>query len=174
MHTTGKHRSKIDKSFLYNKGMVKNAGDIVSLYRLASCTGCRKCDGVCPSGRNGGMFPYTTLSVAINAPPASSLPELQTDVWKCLMCHRCSSACHSSIDITGVIRTLRYDSASSGEHPKRFRMASAALGEQGRTFPVNSIVNKKRSELGLDIIAEDPVAINELRIIMDRTGFCNE
>jgi len=83
-------------------------------------------------------------------------------------------ACPEGLDVTGAIRAMRYDSVSSGEPPKRFKMASDTLTECGRTFPVNDKVRQKREELGLNDIKEDAAAINELRIIMSRTGFLHE
>jgi heterodisulfide reductase subunit C len=90
------------------------------------------------------------------------------------MCHRCSTVCPKRIDITGAIRTLRYESTSSGELPKRFRIASATLMETGRAFPVNDIVNRKREELGLDAICSDESTLSELKLIIARTGFRHE
>ena len=145
--------------------MAKTAGHIASLYGLASCTECGKCGSVCPSGRNGGVYPNVLVSEVRDASPSS---ELQADVWKCLMCHRCSSACPKGIDITGLIRSLRYGSA---ELPKRFRMASDALAEHGRAFPVNENVNRKRSELDLNEIEKDAGSVDELRTIISMTGF---
>jgi len=155
-------------------GMVKTAGDIVSSYSLSSCTECGKCDEVCPSGRNGGIHPDAVISAINNAIPSSDLAEQQADVWKCLMCHRCSTECPSGIDVAGAIRALRYDSASSGGSPKRFKKASDTLAAEGRAFVVNSYVNQKRKELGLPEIGNDEVSAEELRMIMSRTGFCNE
>jgi heterodisulfide reductase subunit C len=112
---------------------------------------------------------------AVNdAPPSSGLSELQADVWKCLMCHRCTMACPKEIDVAGAIRSLRYDSASSGEPPKRFRKASDTLVTEGRAFPVNDIVHQKRAELGLKKINDSTNAVRELKTIMSRTGFLHE
>jgi heterodisulfide reductase subunit C len=113
------------------------------------------------------------IAAILAAESSSTLQELQTDVWKCLMCHRCSMICPKKIDITGTIRTLRYESAS-GELPKRFRIASATLMETGRAFPVNDLVNRKRRELGLEEIGNDEGSVNELRMIIARTGFRHE
>ncbi|MDR0778815.1 MAG: 4Fe-4S dicluster domain-containing protein [Methanomassiliicoccaceae archaeon] len=154
--------------------MVRSAGDIVSSYSLSSCVGCGKCDKVCPSSRNGGIRPDHLIAAILAADPSSELQELQADVWKCLMCHRCSTICPKKIDVTGTIRTLRYDSLSSGETPKRFRMASDTLMEIGRAFPVNELVNRKRGELGLDPISYDESSVNELKMIIARTGFRHE
>jgi len=109
-----------------------------------------------------------------DADPSSHLEELGSVIWKCLMCHRCSTACPEGIDVTGAIRSLRYDSATSGQSPKRFRMASDTLAEQGRAFPVNDAVVQKRKELGLNEIRMDEGSLKELRAIMSRTGFRHE
>ncbi|MCL2785916.1 MAG: 4Fe-4S dicluster domain-containing protein [Methanomassiliicoccaceae archaeon] len=154
--------------------MVRTVGDIVSEYSLRSCVRCGICDSVCPSGRNGGIYPESVLFSMLTADPSSDMPELRSAVWKCLMCHRCTMACPEGLDVTGAIRAMRYDSVSSGEPPKRFKMASDTLTECGRTFPVNDKVRQKREELGLNDIKEDAAAINELRIIMSRTGFLHE
>ena len=154
--------------------MVSTAGDLIKQHSLSACIRCGKCDSVCPSGRNGGIHPDSVVFTILDADPLSSLSELQTDVWKCLMCHRCASVCPENIDITGAIRSLRYDSVSSGEPPRRFKMASDTLTEHGRAFPVNDIVNQRRAELGLKAIEEDERSLNELKIIISRTGFRNE
>ena len=154
--------------------MLRTAGDIVIAFSLSSCTRCGSCDSVCPSGRNGGIHPDAAVAAIIDADPSSEMKEMQADVWKCLMCHRCSMECPNGIDVAGAIRALRYSEALSGEYPKRFRKASETLVNEGRAFPVNEMSNRKRSELGLKEISEDADSVREMKIIMSRTGFCRE
>ena len=146
--------------------------DIVSAFSLSSCTKCGECDKVCPSGRNGGIRPDAVVSAVVNA--ESDLSDLYAEVWKCLMCHRCSMNCPREIDIVGVIRSIRYLAAMSEGPPQRFGRSGSTLAAEGRTFPVNDLVNKKRLELGLKEIKNDIESIEELRIIMSKTRFCNE
>ena len=154
--------------------MVETVDDIVSMFSLDSCVKCGTCDKVCPSGRNGGIRPDFLIYSIVDAPSSSRLSELQADIWRCLMCHRCSMSCPEKIDVTGVIRTLRHHSAQSGGIPKRFRRAKDTLTEVGRAFPMDGLVNRKREDLGLKRIEEDADSLNELKIIMKRTGFCDE
>jgi heterodisulfide reductase subunit C len=154
--------------------MFETAGEIVSSFSLDSCIKCGICDRVCPSGRNGGIHPDSFVCSMTEASPSAGLSELNADVWRCLMCHRCSSSCPEGIDVAGAIRSLRYDSARSGSAPKRFIKTGSTLTETGRAFPVNEIVNRKREALGLDPIVTDAGTMAELRIIMRRTGFCDE
>jgi len=154
--------------------MFETAGEIVSSFSLCKCTQCGICDSVCPSGRNGGIHPDVFVNAMTESPPSAKISDLDQDVWKCLMCHRCSSSCPASIDIAGAIRSLRYDSAISGSAPKRFTKTGGTLAATGRAFPVNELVNRKREQLGLDPIVTDEAAMAELRIIMKRTGFCDE
>jgi len=154
--------------------MHQTASGIVSHFGLSRCIGCGRCENVCPSGRNGGIHPLDVVETVINSEPSSDLSGLQEAVWKCLMCHRCSTACPRDIDVTGVIRSLRYDSASSGTPPKRFKKASDTLISEGRAFPVNEAANRKRAELGLEAITEDSGSAEELNAIISRTGFCRE
>ena len=153
--------------------MVRTAGDIVSEYALTSCIRCGKCDKVCPSARNGGLHPDSVIYGMVDAEPSSDMSGIHSEVWKCLMCHRCSMNCPKGIDVAGAMRSVRYDSASSGGSPKRFRKASDTLVETGRAFPVNAIADQKRAELGLPPIHDDGSA-EELKIIMSRTGFRRE
>jgi heterodisulfide reductase subunit C len=166
--------AKIDKSVTVNTYMVRTAGDVVSSYSLLSCIRCGECDSVCPSGRNGGMYPETIIIAILSSDPSSDIRDIQADVWKCLMCHRCAMACPEGIDVTGAIRALRYDSSLSSELPKRFRAASDNLVSHGRAFPVNDKVNQRRSELGLNKITEDERSLKELKTIISRTGFRHE
>jgi len=154
--------------------MFETAGEIVSSFSLHTCTQCGTCDRVCPSGRNGGIHPDALINAMTEAPPSAKISDLDQDVWKCLMCHRCSFSCPAGIDVAGAIRSLRYDSAISGSAPKRFTKTGGTLAETGRAFPVNEIVNRKREQLGLDPIGMDADAMHELKIIMKRTGFCDE
>ena len=151
--------------------MVRTAGAVSASYALPLCIRCRICDSVCPSGRNGGIHPYSIIFALLAADSMSGTYELKADVWKCLMCHRCTTACPEDIDVTGAIRALRYDSILSGEAPKRFRIASDALVKHARAFPINDSVNKKREELGLNRIEEDEKTLNDIKMIMSRTGF---
>jgi heterodisulfide reductase subunit C len=79
--------------------------------------------------------------------------------------------CPEGIDVTGVIRMLRYIEASEGNYPKRFRMASASVADTGYAFPINENVNKKRAALGLDPLSENEDAVNDLKKIIARTGY---
>jgi heterodisulfide reductase subunit C len=154
--------------------MLRTAGDIVSEFLLSRCVRCGSCDAVCPSGRNGGIHPDAVIYGIIDAIPSSEMKDMQADVWKCLMCHRCSMNCQERIDVAGAVRSLRYMGAVSGNSPKRFRAARETLMKDGRAFPVNETVNKKRTELGLDAINADPGSADELRTIISGTGFCRE
>ena len=165
---------RFDKSVLFNAGMVRTAGDIASSYSLSSCIRCGKCDRVCPSGRNGGIHPDAVIYAVADAEASSDLSRLHAEVWKCLMCHRCSLNCPEGIDVAGVILMLRYDSASSGGSPKRFRAAGNTLAAEGRAFPATAASERSRAELGLPPIRNDGRTTEELRAIMIRTGFCRE
>ncbi|MCL2890771.1 MAG: (Fe-S)-binding protein [Methanomassiliicoccaceae archaeon] len=154
--------------------MFRTAGEIVSLFSPDKCTQCGICSDVCPSGRNGGIIPDIFIDSVLNASPSAELSDLDQDVWRCLMCHRCSYSCPEGIDVAGIIREMRYNSAISGNAPKRFIRTAGLLAAAGRAFPVNEIVNRRREELGLNPIATDADAMDELRIIMKRTGFCDE
>jgi len=154
--------------------MFRTAGEIVSLFSPDKCTQCGMCTEVCPSGRNGGIIPDAFIESLMNASSSAELSDLDQDVWKCLMCHRCSYSCPEGIDVAGVIRVMRYNSAMSGNAPKRFTRTAGMFAAAGRAFPVNELVNRKRAELGLDPIATDADALDEIKIIMERTGFCNE
>jgi heterodisulfide reductase subunit C len=150
--------------------MLRTAGEIASSFSLSSCVRCGLCDDVCPSGRNGGIHPDAVIYAIIDADPSSDM-RMQADVWKCLMCHRCSMNCPNGIDVAGAVRALRYTEVSSGDFPKRFMRSSGSLAEEGRAFPVNEAVNKKRSELGLEAIDRDAASVGELKVIISRTGF---
>jgi len=154
--------------------MVRTAGEIVSLFSLTSCIGCGMCDNVCPSGRNGGIHPDATIRAIIELDRSSDMSALHAESWRCLMCHRCSMTCPKNIDVAGAIRSIRYDSASSGGSPRRFKKASDTLVTEGRAFPVNDYVNQKREELGLNRIENDEASVKDLKTIMSRTGFRNE
>jgi len=151
--------------------MLRTAAEIASEFSLSSCIRCGACDDVCPSGRNGGIHPDAVVYGIMDAEPSSDMKEMQADVWKCLMCHRCSMNCPEGIDVAGAVRSIRYLSTASGNSPKRFKMASETLVKEGRAFPVNEAVNKKREVLGLKAIDEDRASAEELRKIMSRTGF---
>ncbi|MDR0335259.1 MAG: 4Fe-4S dicluster domain-containing protein [Methanomassiliicoccaceae archaeon] len=151
--------------------MLRTAGDIVSEFSLSRCVRCGACDNVCPSGRNGGIHPDEVIYALIDADALSDAKDIRADVWKCLMCHRCSMDCPEGIDVTGAVRSLRYMDAVSGNSPKRFRAASETLVREGRAFPVNDIVDRKRAELGLEELSYDTDSVNELRKIMSATGF---
>lgn len=149
-------------------------GDIVLECSLSLCIGCGKCGKACPSGRNGGIRPDVLVSAMNDADPRSDPAEFSADVWKCLMCRRCSEICPKGADVAGAVTSMRYISASSGGAPARFIRTAAALAAEGRAFPVNDTVNKKRAELGLPEIKNDASSAEELRKIMSATGFRNE
>jgi heterodisulfide reductase subunit C len=82
--------------------------------------------------------------------------------------------CPEGIDVAGAVRSLRHAAAASGNSPKRFRMASETLVKEGRAFPINDAVNRKRKDLGLDEISYDGDSVGELNRIISSTGFRHE
>jgi heterodisulfide reductase subunit C len=151
--------------------MAKTAGEIVSEYSLFECLRCGMCDDACPSGRNGGVHPDAVISKLLDADPGSEISAFCREVWKCLVCHRCSITCPKEIDVADLMISLRYSSALSGNTPKRFRRTGETLVKEGRAFPVDEMVNRRRTDLGLTEIKDDAASIEEMRKILSVTGF---
>ena len=154
--------------------MLRTAGDIVSSFSLSSCVRCGICDSVCPSGRNGGIHPDGVIYALTDAPATSDARDVRADVWKCLMCHRCSMNCPEDIDVAGAIRSLRYLETLAGSYPGRFVKASGLFASDGRAFPAGDAVNKKRADLGLSAIETDAASVAEIKRIKAATGFRHE
>lgn len=138
--------------------------DIAERFRLDRCVGCRACSESCTSYRNGGIDPQITVGRV-------SAGEEPKDIWKCLVCHRCTFICPQDIDVAGMILSLREADASGGSAPERFMRTAASLRKEGYLSVPKGRMEALRKELGLRDVAVDGNAVKELNRIFDEEGF---
>lgn len=109
---------------------------------LSECTGCGSCADACPSARNGGFRPDEAVDTVLKG----GSPE---GIWTCLMCHRCSSACPSDVDVSGLMLVLRNASAARGEAPARFKQTLDTVSREGKVAVPKGRTVQMREDLGL-------------------------
>lgn len=122
------------------------------------CVGCGSCNDVCPSARNGGMIPEEAVR-SYNEHLA------YTDVWKCLQCHRCISACPEDIDVAGIVCAMRNEASSRGDIPERFVRTGQQMKKDLKVFPIIGRMESQRTELGLETVpisADEDAAVRQM------------
>ncbi len=71
------------------------------------CLGCGKCTSVCPiAGREAQFSPRLLVEWATSQTDEVE-PRLNSAVWACLTCGRCSERCNSGVDFPTFVRRLR-------------------------------------------------------------------
>jgi heterodisulfide reductase subunit C len=154
-----------------------------------SCLQCGICTSVCPAARFADYSPREISRRALDGDP--SLLE-DDSVWLCFYCYTCQSRCprgNSVAVINQVIRGLQVESGYGIRHVAMFadwaiqfyekgmggtpaeflpRIANA-FGPRWREFIAHR--DAMREQLGLGTMYPSEQAVNEMRVLMDRTGF---
>jgi heterodisulfide reductase subunit C len=154
-----------------------------------SCMQCGICTSVCPAARFADYSPREISRRALDGDPTL----LEDDsVWFCFYCYTCQSRCprgNSVAVINQVIRGLQVESGYGIRHVAMFadwaiqfyekgmggtpaeflpRIANA-FGPRWREFIEHR--DAMREELGLGSMYPSERAVQEMRVLMDRTGF---
>ena len=135
--------------------------ELIERLGLDRCVGCGNCTGVCPSARNGGVVPNEVVQSVLNG--------IETkDIWKCLVCCRCSEACPVDINVSQMMVSLRN---SSEDVPDRFKKTGQQMFRSGKVFAMIGRTEATRKELGLPVETMDENALSEIRTILKGAGF---
>jgi heterodisulfide reductase subunit C len=154
-----------------------------------SCLQCGICTSVCPAARFADYSPREISRRALDGDPTL----LEDDsVWLCFYCYTCQSRCprgNSVAVINQVIRGLQVEGGYGIRHVAMFadwaiqfyergmggtpaeflpRIANA-FGPRWREFIERR--DAMREELGLGSMYPSERAVEEMRVLMDRTGF---
>jgi len=96
------------------------------------------------------------------------------DVWKCLVCHRCSMVCPQEIDIAGMMLALREADSKEGGTPESVRRTYKAFVSDGRIGLPKGRMEAVRKELGLPDIVRDQNVVDELNKMLKEAGVPDE
>ncbi len=87
-----------------------------------------------------------------------------------MMCQGCTERCQLGVEPAMVITLARNIAAQSGYLPDQFAREARLFIDTGLSFPKTGLTNKIRKELDLDDIDVDPSTLDEVKLIVDRTG----
>ena len=141
--------------------------ELTSTFGLDECVECRACSDACPSCRNGGVDPQLTILSLMTG------GEIK-DVWKCLVCHRCSMTCPQDIDVAGMMLALREFSSKEEGVPETLKRTYKAFASDGKVSLPKGRMESVRKELGLSDVVRDQNAVEELNEIMKEVGVPDE
>ena len=157
---------KADRTFVDE--IVKAGAD-----RIRTCIQCGTCSSVCPSGRRTAFRTRELIRKALLGLKEEILSS--PDLWLCATCHTCLERCPRQIKVTDAIIIMRNMAVEEGFMLPDHRKASMKLLETGHAVPINDANREKRVSLGLDevppTVHSHKDALDELKIIMKRTGF---
>jgi heterodisulfide reductase subunit C len=135
---------------------------------IYQCYQCGICTGGCPSSaltqlRTRVLMHRATLGIkdVIDA----------DELWLCLMCYKCSNNCRVEIDVANVIAVLRNLAAKEGKAPEAFMRSAKLFYQSGFNFPITRYTEKLRAELNLAPLKVRSDVLQELRHIVEATGF---
>lgn len=134
---------------------------------LWKCHQCGQCSSICPSYRNGGI---RTREIMERALVGDIDPSEEGSIWLCTMCNSCSERCQLGVDPASIIEVLRNLASRDGNIPEHFRKEAALFIKTGLSFPVTGLTKKLRKELELRPLVVSERAMDDLRIIVDRTS----
>ena len=132
----------------------KLAGDT----RAYLCIDCSKCTGSCPIGKAGSIYSPRSL---VQHLMLEGRDPAQTDLWRCLTCGLCKERCPQDVRPIEIIIALKNLCVESGEAPDELDTMLRSVRKTGRAIPVSSLVERRRSEMGLEKAPDVP--IEELR-----------
>lgn len=92
------------------------------------------------------------------------------DVWMCCACEKCVTICPQDRDPTIVFNNLKQQSYQEGLAPDNIYDLVKLLLKTGSVYPINSAINKRRNQLGLSELKENPKIVHELQIIAQKCG----
>ena len=143
--------------------------------RIRTCIQCGTCSSVCPSGRRTAFRTRELIRKALLGLREEVLSS--PDLWLCATCHTCLERCPRQIKVTDAIIIMRNMAVEEGFMLPDHRKASMKLLETGHAVPINDANREKRVSLGLDevppTVHSHKDALDELKTIMERTGFKN-
>jgi len=96
------------------------------------------------------------------------------DVWKCLVCHRCSMVCPQEIDVAGMMLALREIDSNEGRMPESVRRTYKAFVSDGKVSLPKGRMEAARKELGLSDVVRDQNVVDELNKMMKEAGVSDE
>lgn len=137
---------------------------------ILTCIQCGTCTGSCPSGK------YTSLNVRrIVKDSIKKDVSDQMELWMCTTCFNCQERCPRGIKVADAILSLRVEAVKKGRILPAHRNICKFFTQTGHSVPIDDIHLKIREKIGLsepETVRKYPKALEEVRILLASTGFC--
>lgn len=138
--------------------------------KLGYCYQCNRCTENCPVAKetdnkyNPRQLILTSL-MGINIVSADNTLAL----YGCTMCDTCDEVCPNDIPLTHIFSVLKNEAAIKGIAPDNFKGQAKALHEFGTSVPIMAGIARRRT--GLELPENYDMPVDEVKAIMDKTGF---
>lgn len=94
--------------------------------------------------------------------------EARETLWGCPACHKCEERCPYDFKPLELVKAHKETAFAAGLAPEEIYAEFESVLTTGSAFPVGSVTQRRRAELGLPDLPARPV--DELAIIAERTG----
>jgi heterodisulfide reductase subunit C len=94
--------------------------------------------------------------------------EAKETLWGCPTCHKCEERCPYDFKPLELVKAHKETAFAAGLAPKEVYAEFEAILSTGSAFPVSSVTQRQRAELGLPDLPEQPG--DDLALIAARTS----
>src|SRR4030042_2249897 len=127
------------------------------------CFQCGACVGDCPSARYAEDFNPRTIILEALFGRTEELLKKDSPIWQCTNCYNCYERCPQDVRPVEVIVALKNIAAEMKTEPQILGELVTNVKTTGRTVKITSLSEKRRTELGLEPVAANKSAVEELK-----------
>jgi heterodisulfide reductase subunit C len=136
---------------------------------LKVCYNCSTCTTACPVAleTEGKFNPRTIIQLANCGYEERLILENNPNVWQCTMCEVCQEVCPQNVDLHEIFLVVKNTAARYENIPENYTAESQKVFQFGKSIPLQSAIEKRRTQLELPVIP--PVDVEEIQTLLNMT-----